>query len=199
MKKRIYIATVVFVALVAVAFQQKIPHKALGIYLSPSDKLTSADAIVVVSGSGDRLPHAVELYKQGFAPALILSGAAREGDISNALAMQIAATQSGVPEKAIILEERATNTYENAIYTKEIIVNKNFRNVILVSSPYHQRRAYETFKAVLKGKNIRLQNSPSSPTYWSAKHWWDSDIEKELTRSEITKIVWAKLSGNYHR
>ncbi len=123
MKKKI----IFFLAISFILFflyQLKIPHILLGIYLSPSDQITQADAIVVVSGDGDRMEHAIDLYRQGFAPKLILSGAAKDGFTSNALAMHIEASRSGIPNEAVILEEKAYNTYENALYTKEIVFRK---------------------------------------------------------------------------
>jgi|SRR3989344_1721942 len=179
-----------FVLLVVVAiflFQQKIPHKLIGQYLSPSDNLTKADAIVVVSGDTDRIQHAIDLYKQGYAPKLILSGAAKEGFTSNALAMQIEASQSGIPSEDVILEEKAYNTYENATYTKEIVLSQGIKNIILVSSPYHQRRVYETFKNVFKGSEVKLQNNPSTYSSWRSDSWWKSDKNLHLTQEESLK------------
>jgi len=189
-----------FVLLVVVAiflFQQKIPHKLIGQYLSPSDNLTKADAIVVVSGDTDRIQHAIDLYKQGYAPKLILSGAAKEGFTSNALAMQIEASQSGIPSEDVILEEKAYNTYENATYTKEIVLSQGIKNIILVSSPYHQRRVYETFKNVFKGSEVKLQNNPSTYSSWRSDSWWKSDKNLHLTQEESLKTLWANISGNY--
>lgn len=163
------ISSVVFPALF---YHLKIPHKLIGYYLSPSNSLTYADAIVVVSGDSDRLPHAVSLYKKGFAHTLILSGATRESSRSNAKAMEIQAIKEGIPKKAIILEEKATNTYENTLYAKDIILSEGFKKLILVTSPYHQRRTYETFKHVFNGHNVVLLNSPAISSFWKTDNWW---------------------------
>ena len=63
MKKRIFLITLFLVAAVSILFFQRITHILIGQYLSPSDVLTKADAIVVVSGDSDRMKHAVDLYK----------------------------------------------------------------------------------------------------------------------------------------
>ena len=191
----ILISSVVFPVLF---YHLKIPHKLIGRYLSPSDTLTYADAIIVVSGDSDRLPHAVSLYNQGFAPTLILSGATREGSRSNAKAMETQAIKEGVSQKAIILEEKATNTYENTLYTKDIILSEGFKKLILVTSPYHQRRTYETFKHVLDGHNIILVNSPSISSSWKTDNWWISEKNMRLTKDEIMKIFWIKILGKYY-
>lgn len=196
MKKKLIIILVTLFLLIAI-YQQKIPHKVLGYYLSPSDNLTKADAIVVVSGDDDRIKYAIDLYKQSHAPKLILSGAAKDGFTSNALAMHLEASQAGVPNEAIITEDKAYNTFENALYTKEIVQAQGMKNLILVSSPYHQRRVYETFKSVFRGSGVKLQNSPSPYSTWKADSWWESDRKLHLTQEETTKIIWASITGNY--
>lgn len=175
----------------------KVPHYLLGQYLSPSDNLYPADAIVVVSGDNDRMKHAVDLYKKGYAQKLILSGAAKDGLASNALAMHIEASQSGVPDEAVIMEEKALNTYENALYTKEIVISQGMKNIILVTSPYHQRRVYETFKNVFNGSGIQLQNSPSVYSSWKPSDWWNTERESHLTQEESIKVLWSAVTGNY--
>ena len=196
MKKKIII-TLVILLLLGLGYQQKILHKLLGMYLSPSDTLTKADAVVVVSGDDDRIKHAVDLYKQGYASKLIMSGAAREGFISNALIMHIEASRAGVPNEAVIMEEKAYNTFENAVYTKEIVLAQGMQNIILVSSPYHQRRVYETFKSVFRGSGVKLQNSPSPYAKWKPNSWWQSERQLHLTQEETLKLLWANVTGSY--
>ena len=174
MKKKLFLILITLILFSTIAYIQKVPHVLLGQYLSPSDTLTKADAIVVVSGDNDRMKHAIDLYKQGLASKLILSGAAREGFTSNALAMHLEASAAGIPNEAVIMEEKATNTYENAVFTKEIILSQGMKDVILVSSPYHQRRVYETFRGVFRGMNIKLQNNPSVYFNWKSDSWWKS-------------------------
>lgn len=197
MKKKLLLTVLILLVGGLIFFNQKIPHRLLGKYLSPSDNLIPADAIVAVSGDDDRIKHAIELYKQGYASKLILSGAAKEGFTSNAKAMQLEASKSGIPNEAIILEEKSYNTYENALYTKEIVLSQRIESIILVTSPYHQRRAFETFKNIFRGTNIKLQNSPSQYSSWKIDSWWKSDRERHLTQDEAIKVFWAKITGNY--
>lgn len=195
--KKLFFICLSFILIATVLYWLKIPHVLIGQYLSPADNLSRADAIVVVSGDSDRMKQAIDLYKQGYASRLILSGAAKDGFPSNALAMHIEASQSGIPNEAVILEEKANNTYENALYTKEIVLSQGMKNIILVTSPYHQRRVYETFKNVFKGSNIQLQNSPSIYSSWKPNDWWNTERESHLTQEEILKMIWASIIGSY--
>jgi len=198
MKKKLFLSIVLAVSL-TVAYQLRVPHILIGQYLSPADVLIKADAIVVVSGDNDRIKHAIDLYKQAYAPKLILSGAAKEGFTSNAKTMQLEASRSGIPNEVVVLEEKANNTYENTLFTKEIVKSQGFKSLILVTSPYHQRRVYETFRSVFKGSDVTFQNSPSIYSSWKADSWWQSEEETHLTQEEIIKTLWAKITGNYER
>jgi len=110
-----------------------------------------SDAIVVFAGgvgeSGkagggyqERVKQAVDLYRAGFATHLIFSSgfvfAFREPDVMRSLAIE-----NGVPPDAIELETRAANTYENATFSSQIAAHHGWHRVLLVSSPYHMRRA----------------------------------------------------------
>lgn len=196
MKKKLILIFLIILSL-GVFYQLKFPHILLGYYLSPSDNLTKADAIVVVSGDSDRMRHAIDLFKQGYASKLILSGAAKDGLASNALVMHLEASRSGIPNENVIMEEKAYNTFENAQFTKEIVLSKGMNNIILVSSPYHQRRVYETFKSLFKTTGIKLQNSPSPYAKWKPNNWWESERELHLTQEETLKILWANVTGSY--
>ena len=55
--------------------------------------------------------------------------------------MRAMAIDQGVPVSAIALEERATNTYQNVRYVDAILRDHRWRRILLVSSPYHMRRA----------------------------------------------------------
>ena len=199
--KKLLSFVVGFVIIIGVLFCLYSIHTSrllVGRYLSPSDKLTKADVIIVISGGSDRIKHAINLYHEGFASKMILSGAAKKGPVSNAKAMQIEASKAGVLNDDIILEEKATSTYENAIFTKKIIKSQGFHKIILVTSPYHQRRAYETFKYVLSDLSVQILNSPSSDeSSWKTDSWWYSKEDSKMTKNELLKIIWAKISGNY--
>lgn len=117
-----------------------------------------ADAIVVFAGgvgeSGkagggaqERLKRAVDLYKAGNAPNLVLSSgyvySFREAEMMRTLAVD-----QGVPSSAIVLEERATNTYQNVTFVDSILRDYQWKTILLVSSPYHMRRALLVWKKV---------------------------------------------------
>jgi uncharacterized SAM-binding protein YcdF (DUF218 family)/glycosyltransferase involved in cell wall biosynthesis len=110
-----------------------------------------ADAIVVFAGgvgeSGkagggaqERLKQAVDLYKTGYAQYLILSSG-YVYSFHEAEAMRALAVDQGIPAGSIVLETHSTNTYQNVQFVNEILKDHHWRRILLVSSPYHMRRA----------------------------------------------------------
>ena len=174
--------------LIAILFVVFLPY-GIALYLSPQNSLEKSDAIVVVSGgdTDSRISEGVKLYEQDWAPIIIFSGAAAEGDISNALAMKRIAVASGVPESAIIVEENSKTTQENAKFTSNIILDKGYKSIILVTSPYHQRRAYNLFRKEL-GNNFIIINHSAKDTNWSKRNWWDNNVARFLTFGEVSKL-----------
>lgn len=60
--------------------------------------------------------------------------------------MKFFALSMGVPEKNIILEQKANSAYENVKFTGQILDNEGWKNILLVSSPYNMARASLVFK-----------------------------------------------------
>ena len=165
----------------------------LGVYISPKDELQSSDVIVVVSG-GDtyaRTQEAVTLYREGWASKILFSGAAEDPESeSNAAAMRELALQEKVPANAITVEEESLNTRENAQRSSALVEALGHESVILVTSPYHQRRTYIEFRAQLDDE-VAVINHPAPEEEWSRRAWWRSPFGGSITASEAPKILYA--------
>ena len=194
MKRFLAVVTIVFgvAASAAVVF-----FFGIGYYLSPQDQLTKVDAIVAISGgeTNTRAAEAVKLYKAGWGANIIFSGAALDpASPSNAKTMAEAAEAAGVPASAIALDEVATNTRENATGVGAIIDHNHYHSIILVTSPYHQRRAYITFRRVL-GHDFMIVNHSSVDAAWRRSDWWATADSRALTIDELQKVAYELLSG----
>lgn len=163
----------------------------LGFYLSPQSTLTKSDVIVAISG-GDtiaRTAEAVKLYNEGWAPHIIFSGAALDpSSPSNAQTMAKAAEAQGVPSSAIQLEESAANTQENSADVAVMVKNRGYHKLILVTSPYHQRRASILFERAV-AKDVTVLNHSSYDKTWRRSDWWATPFSRALTLSELQKTL----------
>lgn len=149
-----------------------------------------ADAIVVVSG-GDteaRTAAGIALYQNGWADYVIFSGAAQDkSGPSNAATMMAQAQAAGVPASAILIDEEAVNTQQNATNTQTIFRARNFDDVILVTSGYHQRRASLIFNKITD--DVVIRNYPVTHDDDWGWYWWITPRGWWLAGGEMVKII----------
>ncbi|MBI3983717.1 YdcF family protein [Candidatus Microgenomates bacterium] len=167
-----------------------------GFYVSPESELARADAIVVVSGgdTGARAKAGIKLFQAGWAPQLIFSGAAEDPESpSNAEVMKSIALSQGIPPDVVIAETRSRTTRQNAEEVSVLLEALNYESIILVTSPYHQRRTMLEFQDRL-GQEFAIINHPAPDPNWDRRWWWITPVGWYLTVSEYGKILFALLS-----
>jgi uncharacterized SAM-binding protein YcdF (DUF218 family) len=166
----------------------------LGWYLAPRDNLKKADAIVAISG-GDtkaRTETASKLYSDGWSKQLVVSGAAADpNSVSNAVQMRQIAINEGVPATAIRTENDSKDTKENADKVASTFKVAP-KTIILVTSPYHQRRAYEQFEMAFP--KTEIINYPAFDKTWRRSLWWVTPSGWYLTISESAKLIFINSS-----
>lgn len=144
--------------------------KLLWDYHHMNHDLAKADCILALGSHDLRVAdRAAELYLEGWAPLVIMSGGL--GNFTQSMwteseADQFAAIaiQKGVPADAILIESKSTNTGENILFTQQLLHQKglDLLNFIVVQKPYMERRSYATFKKHWPDKNL-LVTSPQIP------------------------------------
>ncbi|MFZ5853160.1 MAG: YdcF family protein [Chloroflexota bacterium] len=88
-----------------------------------------------------RLDHAVALYLAGLAPRLIVTGGSAPGDRwSEAAVARAYALERGVPEAAILVEDRSRTTLESLDRVAAILRAAGVRDAVFVSDPTHMLR-----------------------------------------------------------
>ena len=155
------------------------------------DAPRKADVIAVFAGgvgeSGragggyqERVQHAANLYLGGYSSHLVFSSgfvfAFQEAEVMRDLAVAL-----GVPPEAIILERQASSTYENVIYTRDIMIENNWEQLLVVSSPYHMRRAMLTWRK--QAPSFQIISTPVSESQYYAH-------ERTASLEQIRGIVW---------
>lgn len=115
------------------------------------DERTPADAIVVMGAAqydgrpspvfAARLDHAIELYHDGVAPRLIVTGGKREGDrTTEAASARSYAIEHGVPENAILSEDASRTTLQSIRRVAALMRDKDIGSAVFVSDPSHMLR-----------------------------------------------------------
>ena len=166
----------------------------------PQPPLERADAIVVISGdeSQARLSEGIRLFRAGWAPKLIFSGAAQDGVLSNARAMEMTAIELGIPASSMLLEPEAMDTFGNAVYTRRIMIEHGMKSAILVTSPYHLHRAALTFQSVYQGTDIRIIPRSAPDSAWRKVGWWNDQETRRLTFREMERFSYILLTGRFN-
>ncbi|NKE67695.1 YdcF family protein [Ramlibacter sp. RBP-2] len=100
-----------------------------------------------LGASADRLWHAARLHRAAKAPLLVLSGGTvHEGEAPEAQVMRLFLVELGVPPAAMVLEPASVTTAENAAFSARLLRQRGIRQVLLVTSALHMRRARALFE-----------------------------------------------------
>lgn len=157
MKKKIFLCISIALLLVLVPFM-------LIVYYGNNSVPTAGDVIIVLGCKlwGDqpspllryRLDMALEVYNQGLAPYIIVSGAqGPDEDIAEALAMKRYLVQRGIGEEKIFIEDNSFNTYQNLKHSKAIMDEMGFEKGIVVTNDFH------LYRALVLSKKLNLSSS----------------------------------------
>jgi uncharacterized SAM-binding protein YcdF (DUF218 family) len=165
----------------------------------PSDIIPQAEVIVILGGgtesadpprpmteinsAGDRVLYAAKLYKDGAAPIILASGGNLEFSTARgstpAEEMADLLTLTGVPENAILTQDESQNTYEDALYSAEMLKQNEVTEIILVTSAMHMPRA----KALFEKQGISVIPAPVDFTVTEQN--WQSVFKPSLSEALI--------------
>lgn len=174
--------------------------RGIGNFLIVSDDLQPADLIHVLGG-GDvgRVDYGVELYKQGFGKKLFFTGGRVEPagmyNLPDSFSSGDYAEMQGVSAEDILLRrDSAANTYEEALALRERLEqDRQIHAVIIVSTPYHLRRARWIFNKVL-GRRVTLQCAPVPFAISQYKQrWWEDKLSLAMVKNEYLKLMFYLL------
>lgn len=119
-------------------------------------EVTPADAVVVLGAPlapdgalssvvAERVAGGIALWRAGAAPLLVMTGGRGPGaKRAEAPAMAAAARAAGVPDGAILVEDRSRTTAENAREVAALLPAG--AQIWIVTQPFHGRRARRLFR-----------------------------------------------------
>ena len=122
--------------------------------------LPKADVIILLGaalwndkpspGLKERLDYAYSLYKLGKTDKLILTGGldGNGSTITEAEGMRRYLTARGIPNSKLLIENKATSTYENLLFSKQMTDRDGMKQVLIVTHDYHSSRAAEIARYV---------------------------------------------------
>lgn len=143
-----------------------------------------ADAIIVLTGGKGRVDEGLRMLRGGVADTLILSGVHADAGMDAIFA-------GGVEpqlRKRIILEKSSKNTYENAVETRRLVIDKGFKSIVLLTSWYHLKRAEHIFRTVMP-KDFVIVACAVAPPDPEETYIWNFKTMAILA-SEFIKYWW---------
>ncbi|RHW39537.1 YdcF family protein [Lysinibacillus yapensis] len=126
-------------------------------FLVVNEEPVKSDVIIVLSGGEGRLEKAASLYDEGYAPQVLLTTYGEDGFSKQEV------MAAGLPDEALILEEEATSTYTNALYSKQIMEKHQLNSAIVVTSDYHTKRTKFIFERVFEESGAELTFVAATP------------------------------------
>lgn len=166
-----------------------------------------ADALVVLGGSstyGERTEYAARLFKEGFAPRVLLTDDGLRGGWSQAEQRNLffveraaaALEAAGVPAGNVeTLEPQTSSTYEEAMLLREQASARGLDSLLVVTSGYHSRRARWTFERVFRDSGVRVSVAAVGPGRQTPAPyvWWLSPRGWRLVGLEYLKLAYYRL------
>ena len=126
------------------------------------------------SERANRFTNALELYYSGKVKKLLLTGGSgrmlQDGPSESEMMVEFL-QRIGIPESDYIIEPDSRNTWENALFTKNIVQARYpGANCLLITSAWHMPRSEACFR------KAGLEVTPFSTDFISERNRWDFDM-----------------------
>ena len=184
--KKLLLVLLLFSGLIAVSFYK---HESIltayAKFFTVSNATPGADALVVLSGGKfTRIPHALKLFEEGYAPEILLTDEKKRSIRfshllpNNEMIAQAMIEELGLTAPVSIIQSKkggATSTFDEAYDLLKLSEKKKYRHLILVTDAFHSRRAYHAFQTVFEETEINIEMSAASNKIFNENNWWTSD------------------------
>jgi uncharacterized SAM-binding protein YcdF (DUF218 family) len=165
-------------------------HYWLARQLVTVDQPAAADYIVILGGSAERVMEGAQLYREGYAPKIIVSSS---GDDADRLARMLRGL--GVPEGAILLDGKAYRTWSHPASIAALPgVSKELDRFLVVTSPYHTSRALACFRRQGYPHVTVLAPRWRPPGNPPARYWDFAESFRDLPEEMHEVAAWAAYS-----
>lgn len=181
--------------------------KKLGYFLIFEQEPQKADVIVVLNGrDAERSLAAVDLYKKNYANLIVMARGAKQAGsdelwkrvgnkLDGKIFFQRAIEAMGIPAEGFkFIGDGVASTYDEAVATKEFLQKNDYKCILLVTSKWHSKRAYLTFRSALKNDGIKIVIQPSKYDAFGPDAWWKNRNDAELVFDEYVRFIYYILT-----
>jgi uncharacterized SAM-binding protein YcdF (DUF218 family) len=163
-----------------------------------------ADVIIILGGGivtdlkmlpwavQERVKRGIELYKEDYADSIIVTGGVVKGqNYTESSFMREYAELLSASSEDIIEEKRSKSTYDNAVYSLQIMDENDWQTVLLVTSDFHTKRACRVFKKV----EIDITCLAAYPDPGFEKNYFRNLVNTQSILREYVAIVYYFVRG----
>lgn len=167
----------------------------IGGYLIVADAVERVDAVVILSGGTDdtRLDEAARLYNDKMTDTIIITETDEflpDSVVSRSFFTRQQLVELGVPEEAIITTEKhVSSTWSEARVVMKLMLGLEMKSCIVVTDPFHSRRARMVFRDEFMPRGIKVFIQPVRGHWYKSSTWWMSQRGWEATINEYSKII----------
>ncbi len=157
----------------------------MGRWLVVATPLHRADLIVALGGDRGRQETAAELLRRGIAPRVLFVGAdARQRDYECL----------GIPaSSAVPLLPEAYTTGEEAERVRDLVRSSGYRSVLIVTAPYHSRRARWIFRRAFSGTGVEVEVATTVIRAFRIDNWWTTHMGQKTIGGEYLGLAYYWL------
>ena len=154
------------------------------------DHLAEVDAIVCLAGGRGRIKEAATLWQKyalrfSNPPYLFLSGMGQKTDWDAVKVLIGLDLAQKINQEMVIVERESQSTLENAKFFEFEARKRNWKNIVLVTSSYHMKRAVLIFNRELEGIHIETHSHRQEP--FLPKMWRHSLLGVQVSMNEYLK------------
>jgi uncharacterized SAM-binding protein YcdF (DUF218 family) len=164
--------------------------RAAGEFWVVNEPLEPSDAILLLSGdnyTADRASRAAELYRGRWAPRVVASGRQLRRYAGLAELTEHDLVERGVPAGAVVrLPHSAANTQEEAQALRQLVAERGWGRVLVVTSNYQTRRARYIFRRVFP-RAVEVRVVAALDSDYDPDHWWESRLG--------VRLIWREMVG----
>lgn len=165
-----------------------------------------AEVAVVLSGSSvydERVRHGISVFQAGRARSIVLTNDGlrgrwsrrRQTNLTSIERAKDAVFDAGIAhDRLVILTSRVDSTYDEAIAVRDFAQQNGVRTVLIITSPYHSRRALWVFRRVLEPEvRVGIDSPPPGSQSPLPSQWWLSKAGWHNVALEYPKLLYYRI------
>lgn len=161
------------------------------------DAPAPADVVIALGGDARcmRERRAAEIFNRGLARHVIVSGVPYAWGVHTGDAAKRYVESLGVPAERITVLRDSWNTRREAMDVNEMMRAQGWNSAILVTSPFHSRRAHYTFRRYAAEYTFISMPLEPEPPEWQPDRWWSRRGDLGITVREYLSWINTLAGG----